>query len=79
MVTKRKKEKTEPKRYLVACNDAIGFACGTAKSVAEKGTASFKGAQKVVQARPWTTAVLTVGVSALIGSLALIFGRSRES
>jgi len=43
------------------------------------GTASFKGAQKVVQARPWTTAVLTVGAGALIGGLALLCGRSRES
>ena len=79
MVSKRKNEKTEPKRHLAAFNDAVTFASGTAKSVAEMGTASLKGAQKVVQARPWTTAVVTVGLSALIGSLALICGRSRES
>ena len=79
MVKKHKTEKTEPKRHRFACNDAITFASATAKSAAEMGTASFKGAQKVVQARPWTTAVLTVGAGALIGGLALLCGRSRES
>lgn len=82
MVGKRKTEKTEktgPKRHQVAFNDAVTFASATAKSAAEMGTASFKGAQKAVQARPWTTAVLTVTAGALIGGLALICGRSRES
>jgi hypothetical protein len=79
MVGKRKNAKTEPKRVKVAFDEAFSFASDKAKGVAEIGAASLKGAQKVVQARPWTTAVLTVGVSALIGSLALICGRSRES
>ena len=79
MTRKSKTAETAPKRHEVAFKEAVTFASGTAKSVAEMGTASFKGAQKVVQARPWTTAALTIGVSALIGGLAFICGRSRES
>jgi len=79
MAMKRKNEKTEPKRVKVAFSEAITFASEKAKGVAEVGTASLKGAQKVVQARPWTTAAVTVGLSALIGGLAFICGRSRES
>ena len=69
MVSKRKNEKTEPKRYLVACSDAIGLACGTAKSVSEMSTESLEGARKVVRARPLVTAVLSLVSGAIIGGL----------
>jgi hypothetical protein len=73
VVTKRKTEKkSAPKRVKLAFNKAIVFASGTAKSAAELGNESLEGARTAVRSRPLTTAMLTLGVGAIIGGLAAL-------
>ena len=72
MPRKRKSEKIEPTQGTGGCcSEAISFASDTAESVAELGTDSLEGARKAVRARPLTTAMLTLGAGAIIGTLFL--------
>ena len=63
--------------------NAIKFATGSAETVGKWGTDSVTGARKAVQARPLTTALVSVGAGAVFGALIALFGfgkdRSRRS
>jgi hypothetical protein len=73
-MAKTNKPKTAKVSLLRRRDNAMKFATDTADSVAQWGAGSVTGARKAVQARPLTTALLSLSAGAVLGALIALCG-----